>query len=78
MDCKKMQKDAKKKGNSQWLFEIIHIIILQSTHQVDMKSVECSKHFFGYFNTLETQASSEKTTRGTDIQYALYHFVYIF
>ena len=29
---------------------------MQSTHQVDMKNiVKCCKHFFGYFNTLETQ-----------------------
>ena len=30
-------------------------IFFQSTHQVDMKNiVECYKHFFGYFNALET------------------------
>ena len=33
----------------------ISFIFLESTHQVDMKNVvKSSKHFFGYFNTLET------------------------
>ena len=33
---------------------------LQSTHQVDMKNVvKCSKHFLGYFNTLETQGEND-------------------
>ena len=34
----------------------ISFIFLESPHQVDMKNVvKYSKHFFGYFNTLETQ-----------------------
>ena len=34
----------------------ISFIFFESPHQVDMKNVvKCSKHFFGYFNTLETQ-----------------------
>ena len=34
----------------------ISFIFLKYPHQVDMKNVvKCSKHFFGYFNTLETQ-----------------------
>ena len=34
----------------------ISSIFLESPHQVDMKNVvKSSKHFFGYFNTLETQ-----------------------
>ena len=33
----------------------ISFIFLESPHQVDMKEVvKSSKHFFGYFNTLET------------------------
>ena len=33
----------------------ISFIFLESPHQVDMKNVvKSSKHFFGYFNTLET------------------------
>jgi hypothetical protein len=33
----------------------IFCTFFQSTHQVDMKNVdECYKHFFGYFNALET------------------------
>ena len=32
-------------------------IVLESLHQVDMKNVvKSSKHFFGYFNTLETHS----------------------
>ena len=35
----------------------ISFIFLESPHQVDMKNVvKSSKHFFGYFNTLETQS----------------------
>ena len=35
----------------------ISSIFLESIHQVDMKNVvKSSKHFFGYFNTLETQS----------------------
>ena len=33
-------------------------IFFQSTHQVDMKNVvRCYKHFFGYFNALETNGA---------------------
>ena len=32
----------------------ISFIFLESTHQVEMKNVV--KHFFGYFNTLETHS----------------------
>ena len=36
--------------------QIFFFFFSQSTHQVDMKNiVKCCKHFFGYFNTLETQ-----------------------
>ena len=39
----------------------ISFIFLESPHQVKMKNdVKSSKHFFGYFNTLETH--SENTT----------------
>ena len=35
----------------------ISFIFLESPHQVDMKNVvKSSKHFFGYFNTLETHS----------------------
>ena len=48
-----------------WIISKSHqhffFIFLQSTHQVDMKHVvKCSKHFFGYFNTLETQGESPR------------------
>ena len=34
----------------------ISLTFLESPHQVDMKNVvKSSKHFFGYFNSLETQ-----------------------
>ena len=34
----------------------ISFMFLESSHQVDKKNVvKSSKHFFGYFNTLETQ-----------------------
>ena len=37
----------------------ISFIFLQSPHQVDMKNVvKSSKHFFGYFNTLETHSNT--------------------
>ena len=37
----------------------ISCIFLESPHQVDMKSaVKSSKHFFGYFNTLETHSDN--------------------
>ena len=33
-------------------------IFLESPHQVDLKNiVKSSKHFFGYFNTLETRSA---------------------
>ena len=36
---------------------LISFIFLESPHQVDMKKiVRSSKHFFGYFNTLETHS----------------------
>ena len=35
----------------------IYFIFLESLHQVDMKNVvKSSKHFFGYFHTLETHS----------------------
>ena len=35
----------------------ISFIFLESPHQIDMRNVvKSSKHFFGYFNTLETQS----------------------
>ena len=35
----------------------ISFMFLESPHQVDMKNVvKASKHFFGYFNTLETHS----------------------
>ena len=35
----------------------ISFIFLEFPHQVDMKNiVKSSKHFFGYFNTVETQS----------------------
>ena len=38
----------------------ISFIFLESHHQVDMKNVvKSSKHFFGYFNTLETHSVSQ-------------------
>ena len=37
----------------------ISFIFLESPHQVDMKNVvESSKHFLGYFNTLETHSAT--------------------
>ena len=40
----------------------ISFIFLELLHQVDMKNVvESSKHFFGYFNTLETHNEIEGT-----------------
>ena len=37
----------------------ISSIFLESPYQVDMKNVDkFSKHFFGYFNTLETHSAS--------------------
>ena len=37
----------------------ISLIFLQSPHQEDMKNVEkSSKHFFGYFNALETHSDT--------------------
>ena len=37
----------------------ISCIFLESPHQVDMKNVvKCCKHFFGYFNTLETHSEA--------------------
>ena len=36
----------------------ISFIVFESPHQVDMKIVvKSSKHFFGYFNTLETHST---------------------
>ena len=36
---------------------LISFIFLESPQQVDMKNVvKSSKHFFGYFNTLETHS----------------------
>ena len=36
---------------------LIPFIFLESPHQVDMKNiVKSSKHFFGHYNTLETQS----------------------
>ena len=45
-------------GNSKSHREnLIFFISLESPHQVDLKKVvKSSKHFFGYFNTLETQS----------------------
>ena len=38
---------------------IVRIQFLESPHQVDMKNiVKSSKHFFGYFNTLETHSET--------------------
>ena len=35
----------------------ISLIFLKSPHQVDMENIDkSSKHFFGYFNTLETHS----------------------
>ena len=40
-------------------------IFLQYTHQVDTnKVVKCSKHFFGYFNTLETHRTLRSLSWG--------------
>ena len=37
----------------------ISFIFLESPHQLDMKNVvKPSKHFYGYFNTLETHSGS--------------------
>jgi hypothetical protein len=39
----------------------ISSIFLESPHQVDMKNVvKAFKHFFGYFNTLETHSDCHK------------------
>ena len=39
----------------------ISFICLESSHQVEMKNVvKSSKHFFGYFNTLETHSESNQ------------------
>ena len=39
----------------------ISFIFLESPHQVDMKNVvKSSKHFFRYFNTLETHSEQQK------------------
>ena len=44
----------------------ISFIFLEFPHQVDMKNdVKSSKHFFGYFNTLETH--SDKLTCITNV-----------
>ena len=45
-------------GSSKSHREIsISFIVLESPHQIDMKNVvKFSKHFFGYFNTLETHS----------------------
>ena len=45
-------------GNSKSHLEnSISFIFLESPHQVDMKNVvKPSKHFFGYYNTLETHS----------------------
>ena len=47
-------------GNSKSHCEnSISFIFLESPHQVDMKNVvKSSKHFFGYFNTLETHSET--------------------
>ena len=38
----------------------IYFIFLESPHQVGMKNVvKSSKHFFGYFNTLETHSDRQ-------------------
>ena len=46
-------------GNSKGHREnSISFIFLESPHQVDMKNlVKCYKHFFGYFNALETHGA---------------------
>ena len=42
-------------------------IFFQSTHQVGMKNiVKCYKHFFGYFNALETNGESFKREVGSN------------
>ena len=41
-----------------WAFDLLCVIFLQSTHQVDRKNgVECYKDFFGYFNALKTNCA---------------------
>ena len=51
--------DLKKKKREKCFF----CIFFQSTHQVGMKNVvECSKHFFGYFNALVTNSVAALVT----------------
>jgi hypothetical protein len=43
---------------------LISFIFLESPHQVDMKNlVKSSKHFFGYFNILETHSEVQRITQ---------------
>ena len=61
--CKKVQPDGLNwlcyfAGSSKSHLEnSISFIFLENPHQVDMKNVVKSKHFFGYFNTLETHST---------------------
>ena len=49
----------------------ISFIFLESPHQVDMKNiVKSSKHFFGYFNTLETHSEFNTVHRGRFLKIA--------
>ena len=50
----------------------ISSIFLESTHQVEMKNVV--KHFFGYFNTLETHSDVALLKRPINTQFKLYEY----
>jgi hypothetical protein len=48
----------------------ISFILLESPHQVDMKNVvKSSKHFFGYFNTLEFHGEEIKHSEFKRVQH---------
>ena len=63
-------------GNSKSHHEnSISFIFLESPHQVDMKNVvKSSKHFFGYFNTLESHSAH----RGAFCQFPFRCIYYFF
>ena len=56
----------------------ISFIFLESPHQVNMKNVvKTSKHFFGYFNTLETHSGALDTI-GSNSEIVFHYFTRIF
>ena len=56
----------------------ISFIFLESPHQVDMKNVgKSSKHFFGYFSTLETHSEKVKSGKSNLLDFAAQVYTFL-